>query len=114
MISDSLVATVVGLIFGTGLVVSGMVKRTKIMAFLAVTDSNWDPSLAFVMIGAVTFNFISFRILSKPILADGFDLPKLTTIDWKLVLGAALFGVGWGVGGLCPGPAIALYPEFTP
>jgi len=70
-------------------------------------------SLLFVMLVAVGLNFITFRLVNKPLLNDAFEAPKLSVIDLKLVLGSSLFGVGWGIGGLCPGPAIALFPEFT-
>lgn len=68
----------------------------------------------FVMLGAVGLNFITFRLLKKPILAEKYEIPSITAVDRKLVLGSSIFGVGWGLGGLCPGPAVALLSEFTP
>lgn len=65
------------------------------------------------MISAVAVNFITFRLKDQPYFNTKFEVPTNKVIDWKLVLGACIFGVGWGVGGLCPGPAVALYPEFT-
>lgn len=65
------------------------------------------------MLVAVAINIVTFRFVDKPLLNDSFETPKSNVIDLKLVLGSSLFGVGWGIGGLCPGPAIALFPEFT-
>lgn len=98
-----------GLIFGSGLVVSQMVDPRKVLAFLDVAGA-WDPSLAFVMGGAVVVTFIGYRIVlgrAQPILATRFALPTRTDIDPQLVTGAAIFGAGWGLGGYCPGPAIS-------
>lgn len=64
----------------------------------------------FVMLGAVTLNFITFRLLQKPVFNTKFELPTNTQIDMKLILGASIFGIGWGIGGLCPGPAFTLFP----
>lgn len=106
----------VGLMFGVGLVVSGMIYPQKVIAFLDVTGQ-WDPSLAFVMGGAVATHFVGRRLVLKkvsPSFASSFALPKRTDVDARLVTGAALFGVGWGWIGLCPGPALAgltLAPE---
>ena len=112
-----LVSLVVGLIAGTGLVLSGMVRRSKVVNFLTIKE-NWDPSLMFVMMGAVlgnlfTFNFI-IRVLKKPLLAPSLDIVNSTVIDWKLCLGAAIFGVGWGLGGMCPGPVVLSVPLMFP
>jgi len=65
------------------------------------------------MLAAVALNFITFRIKKEPFLNTKYEVPTNTVIDWKLVTGACIFGAGWGIGGLCPGPAIALFPEFT-
>lgn len=96
-----------------------MARRTKILGFLTL-DKNWDriqynylASLMFVMMGAVCFNLITFNLLKKPILSEKYDVPTNRKIDFKLVLGASIFGIGWGIGGLCPGPAFALFPQFT-
>ena len=97
-----------GTLFGLGLAVSGMVNPAKVLAFLDVAGA-WDPTLAFVMGGALAVTTPAFRyVLSRgqPWFAPGFALPTRTDLDPKLVLGAALFGIGWGLAGLCPGPAV--------
>jgi uncharacterized membrane protein YedE/YeeE len=97
-----------GLLFGLGLVVSNMINPAKVLGFLDVTG-NWDPSLAFVMGGAVLITAASFTfILKRPttLLGGNFQLPTRSDISVKLVTGSALFGIGWGLVGLCPGPAI--------
>lgn len=106
-----------GLVFAAGLVLSGMTQPLKVLGFLDITafvkgpfPGLWDPTLAFVMGGAVCVTLIAFawthRIASKPLLAPQFHIPKLSGIDWPLVGGAALFGAGWGLAGYCPGPAL--------
>jgi uncharacterized protein len=98
-----------GLTFGLGLVLSGMVDPAKILNFLDVFGT-WDPSLALVMFGAVIITFAGYQLAwrnSRPMFDDLFHLPKSTAIDRRLVLGAAIFGVGWGLSGYCPGPALA-------
>jgi len=106
-----------GLLFGLGLAISQMVNPAKVLAFLDVAG-DWDPSLALVMAGAVAVTLVVFRVVLKrprPALADSFSLPTKTRIDGRLLAGAALFGLGWGLVGLCPGPAVAglayLLPE---
>ena len=97
-----------GFVFGTGLWVSGMANPKKVLGFLDVTG-NWDASLMLVMAGAVAVTLIGFRVVlkwKKPVLADSFDLPKKSDIDTPLVAGAAIFGIGWGIAGYCPGPAL--------
>lgn len=102
----------VGILFGVGLIVSGMSDPAKVLNFLdlaAIADGDWDPSLAFVMAGAVGVAFIGYRVTlrrSGPLLAERFHVPTRTDIDRRLVTGAALFGLGWGVAGFCPGPAL--------
>ncbi|MFM1907604.1 MAG: hypothetical protein RLZZ591_1281 [Pseudomonadota bacterium] len=107
-----------GVFFAAGLVVSGMTQPAKVIGFLnigAMLDGGfpgaWDPSLAFVMGGAVLVTLLAFAITPRPHrqpwLARSFKLPTRTDVDLPLVLGAALFGVGWGLGGFCPGPALA-------
>ena len=101
-------ALVAGLVFGAGLLISGMTSPTKVLGFLDVFG-RWDPSLAFVMVGAIGVHFLLLRrilVLPKPLLEATFQLPSRAAIDAPLVVGAALFGVGWGLGGLCPGPGI--------
>ena len=103
-----LIAFVAGLIFSAGLVISGMANPAKVVNFLDFT-ANWDPSLAFVMIGAIAVASIGFRLVgegSKPFFAISFELPTRTDIDRPLVLGAVFFGIGWGLSGYCPGPAL--------
>jgi uncharacterized membrane protein YedE/YeeE len=100
---------IIGLLFGTGLVVSGMINPAKVLNFLDLAGS-FDPSLAFVMAGAVAVTALGYRIVltrPRPVLASSFHLPSRQTIDARLIAGAAIFGVGWGLSGLCPGPAIS-------
>ena len=99
----------IGALFGTGLALSGMLNPAKVAGFLDLFGI-WDPSLAFVMGGGVIANFIGHRIVTRraaPVFGGGFAVPTRSDIDSRLLLGAALFGVGWGLAGLCPGPAIA-------
>jgi uncharacterized membrane protein YedE/YeeE len=103
-----IVALLAGLLFGAGLVIAGMTNPAKVTAFLDVTG-RWDPSLALVMVGAIGVHFVLLRLIlrrPRPIFASAFDLPRRTRVDVPLVIGAALFGVGWGLGGVCPGPGI--------
>jgi uncharacterized membrane protein YedE/YeeE len=105
---QTLVALVSGLLFGVGLGFSQMIDPEKVIGFLDLTG-NWDPTLAFVMGGAVLVTLITFRVILKrpaPILNGKFYVPSRTDIDKPLLIGAALFGIGWGIGGYCPGPAI--------
>ena len=97
-----------GLLFGLGLVVSGLINPAKVLNFLDIGGA-WDASLAFTMGAAVLTTAVGYKIAfrGKPILADGFHLPAATDIDGRLITGAALFGVGWGLVGYCPGPAVA-------
>jgi len=97
-----------GLLFGFGLLLSGMANPAKVLNFLDIAG-RWDPSLAFVMGGAVIVTAIGYRLIfrrTKPILDASFRVPTSTEIDRKLVVGAAMFGTGWGLVGLCPGPAL--------
>lgn len=102
-----LVHLAIGLLFGVGLVVSGMADPAKVLNFLDLAGS-FDPSLAFVMGGAVLVAFVGFRLAlarPAPLLAARFHLPTRRDIDARLIAGPALFGIGWGLGGFCPGPA---------
>jgi uncharacterized membrane protein YedE/YeeE len=102
-------AFIVGLIFGIGLIVSGMTNPAKVQGFLDLAG-NWDPSLAFVMGGAILVGLVAFRFASKrerSLLGEAMRLPTATRIDRRLVLGGLAFGAGWGLGGFCPGPALA-------
>lgn len=102
-----------GTIFGLGLAISGMTSPAKVKAFLDITaikHGGWDPSLAFVMAAAVIVTMAAVRIAHRqrrPLVAPAFAHPGVGRIDARLLIGAALFGVGWGLAGLCPGPAIA-------
>lgn len=112
----NITAFIAGLIFGLGLGVSQMVNPSKVLNFLDVAGT-WDPSLMFVMGGAVIITAISFRIvsrLSKPLFGGQFELPTKHTIDIQLIGGAALFGVGWGMVGFCPGPAVSSFSYLIP
>ena len=105
-----------GFVFGIGLWISGMANPKKVLAFLDVTGY-WDASLMLVMAGAVAVTLALFRLVlkrEKPALADNFDLPAGKVIDLPLLAGAAIFGVGWGIGGYCPGPAITALSTLTP
>jgi uncharacterized protein len=98
-----------GFIFGLGLAISGMMNPARVIGFLDVAGS-WDPTLAFVMGGALLVAVPAYRLIlgrGHPALAGGFSLPANTRLDTPLILGSALFGVGWGLVGFCPGPAVA-------
>lgn len=106
---ELVVALVAGLLFGAGLVIAGMTQPSKVIGFLDVADGSWDPSLAFVIAGAIGVHASVYQLLKRrpsPLFAALCTIPKRTEIDTKLVLGAALFGIGWGLGGFCPGPAV--------
>jgi uncharacterized membrane protein YedE/YeeE len=105
---QNLVALLCGIIFGIGLSLSQMINPNKVLNFLDITG-NWDPSLIFVMLGALVIAFISFKWILKhpaPLLAESFHISKNTSVDKPLLLGAAIFGIGWGMSGYCPGPAV--------
>ena len=99
-----------GSLFALGLAISGMTLPAKVIGFLDFLGS-WDPTLAFVMGGAVVTYFFGFKYVLKkrknPIYGTNFDLPTKTKLDSKLIFGAVIFGAGWGIAGYCPGPAIA-------
>jgi uncharacterized membrane protein YedE/YeeE len=99
---------VVGLLFGLGLMLSGMTDPSKVIGFLDLFG-HWDPSLAFVMGGAIAVGFFAFALAKKRttnFLGGALHLPKSTQIDQRLVLGNVMFGAGWGLAGFCPGPAL--------
>jgi uncharacterized protein len=102
-------AFIVGLVFGIGLIVAGMTNPAKVQGFLDLAG-NWDPSLAFVMGGAILVGLVAFRFAGKrerSLLGEAMRLPTATAIDRRLVLGGLAFGTGWGLAGFCPGPALA-------
>ena len=105
----SLVALTAGLMFGAGLALSQMVNPVRAIGFLDLAG-DWDPCLALVMAGALAVTVPAFPWIvkrRKPVLADRFELPTRRDVDRRLVAGSLLFGVGWGIGGFCPGPALA-------
>lgn len=111
-----LAAVLCGALFGLGLVVSDMANPARVLAFLDVTG-RWDPSLALGMAGALIPSAIAYRWVrarNAPVLAAALHIPNQRQIDRNLVIGAAVFGVGWGLAGVCPGPAIALLPTGQP
>ena len=100
----------VGIIFAFGLALAGMTQPEKIIGFLDILSGAWDPTLGFVMMGAIPVHLISHRLLKgrpSPLFDTEFHLPKKTEINKSLVIGGALFGMGWGLGGYCPGPGLA-------
>ena len=109
-------AFVAGLLFAAGLGVGGMTQPAKVLGFLDVTG-NWDPSLACVMLGAIAVHATSTRWILRrpaPLFAAHFVLPRRTDVDARLVIGAALFGAGWGLVGYCPGPAVTALGAGVP
>jgi len=106
----SLSAFICGLLFGVGLLMAGMANPAKVLGFLDITGL-WDPSLALVMVGAIAVAFIAFWVSKKmpqSLLNTKFSWPEATAITRPLLAGSALFGLGWGLVGLCPGPALVL------
>lgn len=106
----------VGLLFGAGLVVSGMTQPAKVVSFLDLLGG-WDASLAFVMGGAIVVHTLAYRqvaAMARPLWSARWSLPTRVDVDHRLLLGAALFGAGWGLGGYCPGPAITAVPAGAP
>ncbi|MGY3450199.1 DUF6691 family protein [Bradyrhizobium sp. USDA 4353] len=115
-----LVQFVIGIVFGLGLLLSGMSNPEKVLSFLdlaAIRSGGWDPSLLFVMAGAVGTAFIGFRLVfrrQRPVLDDRFHLPHAQTLDWRIATGPAIFGIGWGLAGICPGPAFVALGYGSP
>ena len=102
------IAFVAGVVFAVGLAIAGMTQPSKVIGFLDVAGP-WDPSLAFVMVGAISVYFVATRLVrrrSAPLSGGGFHLPTRRDIEPNLLIGAALFGVGWGLAGYCPGPGL--------
>lgn len=104
-----------GLLFALGLGISGMTDPGKVLAFLDV-GAHWDPSLALVMVGAISVHAVFLRLHRRPqpYLAEAYDGPRRAPIDRQLVFGAALFGLGWGASGFCPGPALVSLVTLSP
>lgn len=101
------VSFVVGLLFATGLAISGMTQPQKVIGFLNPWD--WDPSLLFVMLGAIGVHLISYPLIrrrSSPLLDTKWHVPTRKDVTTRLIMGSALFGIGWGLAGFCPGPAL--------
>jgi uncharacterized membrane protein YedE/YeeE len=111
-----LISFICGLIFGVGLIISGMANPAKVLGFLDLAGT-WDPSLAFVMVGAVFIGFFAFLYAARrktTLLGKELKLPTATKIDRRLVLGSILFGAGWGLAGFCPGPALVALGTVSP
>ena len=112
---SKIVSLICGIIFGIGLTISQMIDPAKVLGFLNILG-DWDPSLAFVMIGALIISspfFHLFKNNKKPIFADSFSYSNNKELNKKLIIGSSLFGAGWGLAGLCPGPAIASLALFN-
>ena len=112
----SLVAGLAGILFALGLGISGMTEPAKVLGFLDV-GGRWDPSLALVMIGAIGVHAPLARAILRrraPVLAPAFALPPRGPVDARLLVGAAVFGIGWGLAGLCPGPAVTVVASGRP
>lgn len=111
---NSLVASVMGFTFAIGLGVSGMTQPQKVIGFLNLFGS-WDPSLMFVMLGAIAVHFVSYKLTQKrpkPLFVAKWHLPEKKEITPALIWGSLLFGVGWGLAGYCPGPAVTSLASF--
>jgi uncharacterized membrane protein YedE/YeeE len=105
---DSMAGVIAGLLFGLGLCLSGMADPAVVLGFLDVAG-DWNPALLFVMAGGVIVTFVGYRIVlgrARPLWSDAFRLPMAAEIDAPLISGAVLFGIGWGLSGYCPGPAL--------
>lgn len=113
-----IISTLCGCLFGFALSISGMINPQKVIGFLDFSGGlgKWDYSLAFVMFGAVFFNFFVFRFIlkGKPFLASKFYIPEAVKVDKNLILGSSLFGIGWGISGICPGPAMVNLSTLSP
>ena len=114
-VKEGAIALLAGVLFGAGLLISGMTRPQKVIGFLDLFGA-WDASLMFVMVGAIAVHFVAYRLIrgrSAPLLAPKFSLPTRRDVDLRLIAGAALFGVGWGLGGYCPGPAVTSLATST-
>ena len=107
--SRFIAAMVIGMIFGAGIAISGMINPAKVLNFFDIAGT-WDPSLALVMGGALVTAIIGYRLVfgafPKPLMNEKFALPTNVTIDKRLLIGSAIFGIGWGISGFCPGASI--------
>jgi len=113
---QALASFLCGLIFGSGLMISGMTQPAKVLGFLDVFG-HWDPTLAFVMAGALAISSVGYALARRqirPVIAAQHFWPKRTDIDRSLVVGSMLFGIGWGLAGLCPGPALENLASLSP
>jgi uncharacterized membrane protein YedE/YeeE len=111
-----LVHVLSGALFAAGLVLAGMTEPAKVIGFLDFFG-NWDPSLALVMLGAIAVHHVAYRLVMKrdsPVFAAAFHLPTRRDADARLIAGSALFGVGWGLAGYCPGPALTSIGTLAP
>ena len=115
-----LVQFIVGIVFGLGLLLSGMSNPEKVLNFLdlaAIGAGGWDPSLLLVMAGAVGVTFTGFRLVLRrahPLLGGRFQRPAAHGLDWRIAIGPAIFGIGWGLAGICPGPAFVTLGYGSP
>ena len=115
-----LIQFVVGVVFGLGLLLSGMSNPEKVLGFLdlaAIRSGGWDPSLILVMAGAVGVTFAGFRLVfrrQRPLLGGHFHRPPSQSLDWRIATGPAIFGIGWGLAGICPGPAFVALGYGSP
>lgn len=103
-----LLTLLIGILFGTGIALSGMANPAKVLNFFDIFGT-WDPSLGFVMAGAVSVTFLGYRLVlrrQQPVFEPAFDIPKSRDLDLRLLMGAGIFGIGWGIGGFCPGGAL--------
>lgn len=110
------IALLAGVLFGCGLTISQMINPNKIINFLDVMG-HWDPSLLFVMMGALSVTWVGYTFVlkkSRPLCADKFNLPTKKSADFPLIIGAAIFGIGWGLAGYCPGPGLTAVGLYIP
>jgi len=113
---DTVSSFIVGLIFGIGLIFAGMTDPSKVIGFLDISGL-WDPSLAFVMVGAILVGLVAFRFANKRtmnFLGGAIRLPTKNDVDTRLIVGSLLFGIGWGLAGFCPGPALVTLGTGAP
>ena len=114
---QNIASLVAGTIFGIGLYISQMVNPSKVIGFLDLFGGKWDPSLGLVMVGAIGVFAITFRIITKslkaPLWGPKFFLPTKTQVEPNIIIGPIIFGIGWGLAGICPGPAIANFTTWN-